>query len=147
MAALCIDKLRPKLGRKSLRLTDRAVAQLVEYDWPGNVRELENIIERSMIVSAGPELIIEGLRPGTAAARREPRSQSAQGTAVSKTSTLTLAQVEREHIRAVCAQCGWRINGKGNAAERLGLNPNTLRSKMKKLGIERHRRAGDTVAL
>jgi transcriptional regulator with GAF, ATPase, and Fis domain len=147
LAAFFIDKLRPKLGRKSLRLTDRAVAQLVEYDWPGNVRELENIIERSMIVSAGPELIIEGLRPGTAAARREPRSQSTQGTVVSKTSTLTLAQVEREHIRAVCAQCGWRINGKGNAAERLGLNPNTLRSKMKKLGIERHRRAGDRVAL
>jgi len=147
LANFFIDKLRPKLGRKRLHLTDEAIAQLTAYDWPGNVRELENIIERSMIVSAGPELIIEGIRPGAAAARQEPLSRSAQGTAFTKTSTLTLAQVEREHIQAVCAQCGWRINGKGNAAERLGLNPNTLRSKMKKLGIERRRRAGDTVAL
>jgi transcriptional regulator with GAF, ATPase, and Fis domain len=45
--------------------------------------------------------------------------------------------MERDHILAVCALCDWRINGRGNAAERLGLNPNTLRSKMKKLGIAR----------
>ncbi|WP_295396802.1 helix-turn-helix domain-containing protein [uncultured Thiodictyon sp.] len=49
----------------------------------------------------------------------------------------TLAEVERDHIRAVCQACGWRINGRGNAAERLGINPNTLRSRMQKLGIAR----------
>jgi transcriptional regulator with GAF, ATPase, and Fis domain len=48
-----------------------------------------------------------------------------------------LEEVERQHILAVCERCGWRINGKGNAADRLGINPNTLRSRMHKLGIAR----------
>jgi len=45
--------------------------------------------------------------------------------------------VERDHILAICTACDWRINGTGNAAERLGINPNTLRSRMLKLGIVR----------
>ncbi|MGE5152856.1 MAG: helix-turn-helix domain-containing protein, partial [Bdellovibrio bacteriovorus] len=49
----------------------------------------------------------------------------------------TLEEVERAHILAVCERCGWRINGRGNAAERLGINPNTLRSRMQRLGIAR----------
>lgn len=49
----------------------------------------------------------------------------------------TLKHVERDHILAGCERCGWRINGAGNAAERLGINPNTLRSRMLKLGILR----------
>ena len=43
--------------------------------------------------------------------------------------------VQRQHIEAVLQRCGWRINGRGNAAERLGLHPNTLRFRMKKLGV------------
>lgn len=147
LATFFIDKLRPKLGRKSLRLTDQAVAQLVEYDWPGNVRELENIIERSMIVSPGPELIIDGIGLGAAARVRGPSTRHGQGIAVTKTASLTLAEVERTHIEAVCGQCGWRINGKGNAADRLGLNPNTLRSKMKKLGVKRPPRADSAATI
>jgi formate hydrogenlyase transcriptional activator len=49
----------------------------------------------------------------------------------------TLSAVERTHIQEVLRACGWRINGAGNAAERLGLHPNTLRFRMKKLGIVR----------
>ena len=57
--------------------------------------------------------------------------------APAETAWRTLEEVERGHILAVCERCGWRINGKGNAAERLGINPNTLRSRMQKLGIAR----------
>jgi transcriptional regulator with GAF, ATPase, and Fis domain len=49
----------------------------------------------------------------------------------------SLVSVERAHIEGVLRECGWRINGFGNAAERLGLHPNTLRFRMKKLGIVR----------
>ena len=51
--------------------------------------------------------------------------------------TKTLKSVERAHIQEVLQDCEWRINGSGNAAERLGLHPNTLRFRMKKLGIGR----------
>jgi transcriptional regulator with GAF, ATPase, and Fis domain len=133
LAAHFIDKLRAKLGRGVVRIPDLALARLMAYDWPGNVRELENIIERSMIVSPGPDLIVEGLAEGVPAARQTCTIDG--GT----TLTRTLAEVERNHIVAVCADCGWRINGRDNAAERLGLNPNTLRSRMKRLGIARPR--------
>ena len=134
LAAYFVDKLRPKLGLSVMRIPDRALEQLMAYRWPGNVRELENIIERSMIVSSGTELTIEGI-PDAAAVTPGRRPDAAAKSAPS--TERTLAEVERDHILAVCTHCGWRINGRGNAAERLGLNPNTLRSKMKRLGIER----------
>mgnify|MGYP001352644956 CR=1 FL=1 len=134
LAAYFVDKLRPKLGRQVMRISDRALGQLMAYRWPGNVRELENIIERSMIVSSGTELVIEGIPNAVAVTAARPTdAASNQGSGDQR----TLAEVERDHILAVCTHCGWRINGRGNAAERLGLNPNTLRSKMKRLGIER----------
>jgi transcriptional regulator with GAF, ATPase, and Fis domain len=83
-----------------------------------------------MILSPGSSLEVDGL-PRTSGERAMPVADSALG------DNRTLAEVERDHIRAVCRACGWRISGKGNAAERLGLNPNTLRSRMQKLGIAR----------
>jgi transcriptional regulator with GAF, ATPase, and Fis domain len=134
LAAYFVERLRPKLGRAVMRIPDRAIERLMAYDWPGNVRELENIIERSMIVSSGTELAIEGI-PDEAAGANAGRPDLAAKVGPGR--ERTLAEVDRDHILDVCARCGWRINGPGNAAERLGLNPNTLRSKMKKLGIER----------
>jgi transcriptional regulator with GAF, ATPase, and Fis domain len=48
-----------------------------------------------------------------------------------------LEEIEREHIVRMLERCGWRINGEGNAAAVLGLEPSTLRSRMQKLGIRR----------
>jgi transcriptional regulator of acetoin/glycerol metabolism len=87
------------------------------------VREVENIIERALILSPGRTLLLDeslGLTQG----------RGVQNAA-------RLEAVEREHILRVLVDCGWRVKGKGNAAERLGLNPSTLRFRMKKLGIER----------
>jgi transcriptional regulator with GAF, ATPase, and Fis domain len=131
LAAYFVEKLRAKLGRKIMRVPEGVLDRLTAYRWPGNVRELENIIERSMIVSSGAELVLEGI-PEPAAPSAAVAPIRADGTP-----TLTLAEMEREHIQAVCAECGWRINGKGNAAERLGVKPNTLRSRMQRLGVER----------
>jgi DNA-binding NtrC family response regulator len=96
---------------------------LRQHSWPGNVRELENVIERALIHSTGDALT---LREG---------SLEANDAAIEKGTTLM--SVERAHIEDVLRECGWRINGIGNAAERLGLHPNTLRFRMKKLGIVR----------
>lgn len=133
LTAYFVEKLRAKLGRQVTRIPDQTVAELLAYDWPGNVRELENIIERSLILSPGSTLIVDALR------RADPTRipKPARPDAATATDSRTLEQVERDHIVAVCTRCGWRINGPGNAAEQLGINPNTLRSRMLKLGIAR----------
>ena len=131
LTAYFVEKLRAKLGCRVTRIPDGTVAEFMTYDWPGNVRELENIVERSMILSTGSMLVVDDL-PRTSATAQTPADASASGG-----DRRTLAEVERDHILKVCEACGWRISGKGNAAERLGINPNTLRSRMQKLGIVR----------
>ncbi len=106
------------------RVPDAVMTQLVARPWPGNVRELENVIERAIIHTTGETLMLleDNLD-------MEPSATEEDAT--------TLAAIERTHIQEVLRACGWRINGTGNAAERLGLHPNTLRFRMKKLGIVR----------
>ena len=102
---------------------------LQRYSWPGNVRELENVIERALIHSTDDTLRLLD----DAFEILAPRVPADAG---------TLSAVERTHIEDVLRECRWRINGVGNAAERLGLHPNTLRFRMKKLGIVRGRDDG-----
>ena len=127
-----IPELVWSIIRKRQRLTQRRIKrvpppvmeQLQRRQWPGNVRELENVIERALIHTTGEVLTL--LEEGVEIS--DPRPDE-DGT--------TLSSVERAHIQEVLRACGWRINGAGNAAERLGLHPNTLRFRMKKLGIVR----------
>jgi transcriptional regulator with GAF, ATPase, and Fis domain len=124
-----INRRQRVLGRQITDVPKRVMQSLAAYDWPGNVRELENVIERALILSKGPTLYVEELGALAPAAAQ----------AASPLSLRPLADVEREHIRGVLERCGWRVNGEGNAAEVLGLHPNTLRFRMKKLGIARPR--------
>jgi transcriptional regulator with GAF, ATPase, and Fis domain len=96
----------------------------VGYPWPGNVRELQNVVERAAILAAGP--IVEIPPELLATPESGPASQ-------------TLEDLEREHIVGVLRGTGGVIEGPRGAAGVLGLHPNTLRSRMKKLGIERFR--------
>ena len=111
------------MRRSITSVSQAALDALQAQAWPGNIRELENVIERALIHSTGNELELLdedlGAQPPAPAVGR------------------TLNLVEREHIQDVLRDCEWRINGRGNAAERLGLHPNTLRFRMKKLGIAR----------
>jgi PAS domain S-box-containing protein len=102
---------------------------LIAYDWPGNVRELQNVCEQAIILSPKNEFVLPAGFAGTEAPRRRARGST----------TKDLKSIEREHILEVLAESGWKIKGEGNAAYRLGLKPSTLRSRMKKLGIERPR--------
>jgi chemotaxis protein methyltransferase CheR len=120
-----VDKYSKRLGKKIDTIPQKVMAALEAYDWPGNVRELENVIERALILSRGTTLHFDD----TLGNRRNPNASS--------TSMLTLQEVERHHILQMLEQTRWRVEGKHGAAIRLGLNPSTLRSRMRKLGIER----------
>ena len=120
-----ITRHQRRMGRHIERVTRATMDALQRYDWPGNVRELQNVVERAMIGSTGDVLEIDGT---FSRGRRRATSRSGDR---------GLAAVEREHITAVLDECRWRINGPGHAAETLGLHPNTLRFRMKKLGITR----------
>jgi len=120
-----IHHRKRRLQRQVRKVSPGVMAALQSYDWPGNVRELENVIERALIRSTGDTLVFDdGLGVRT---RRVQTGSSGD----------TLETVERRHIEESLQRCGWRINGAGNAAEQLGLHPNTLRFRMKKLGIVR----------
>ena len=124
-----IHRHQRALGRRITRVPPAVMEALQRHDWPGNVRELENVVERAMIRSADGTLQLDDPLRAEAG---YPRGE-------------TLAAVQRYHIEKVLRECGWRINGAGNAALRLGLHPNTLRFRMKKLGIVIPNRRGTSV--
>jgi len=116
---------RQRALRRDIAKVPAAVMEMLQaYEWPGNVRELENVIERAMIRSSGDTLTLYDAL----------NTRSSQG---SFETGSTLEIIERRHIQDVLRTCNWRINGADNAAAKLGLHPNTLRFRMKKLAIER----------
>jgi formate hydrogenlyase transcriptional activator len=126
-----IQRRQGRLGRHIESIPRAAMDALVSYHWPGNVRELENVLERGLILSSGPALHLDESFAAPAAV-----SMAAPGAAPGA-SDASFDAAMREHVRAALARCGWRINGPGGAAEVLAVHPNTLRSRMKRLGIER----------
>lgn len=119
-----VRKFAANLGKKIDRIPERMIMALQRYPWPGNIRELEHVIERAVILSEGPELEpIDWLSPS------DNKVESAK--------TLTLEDMERQHIRDILEQTNWRVSGEKGAAKILGLNPTTLEARMKKLGIAR----------
>ena len=110
-----------QMGKKIENIPKKTMKKLEKYTWPGNVRELRNIIERSMIQSPGSDLIVD-----------IPIIRTK-----SLSSHTTLEDLERKHIQKVLEAVLWKVSGKNGAAEILGINPNTLTSKIKKLEIKR----------
>jgi PAS domain S-box-containing protein len=130
-----------KIGRKINRVPREVMERLVAYPWPGNVRELENVIERAVILSVGPDLEVAAEALPATALPSAPRPSSAARSPApdvpNDTETQALAEMERNHIIAILKRTAWRIDGPAGAAKALNLNPSTLRSRMKKLGIRR----------
>ena len=109
------------------------IKKLLSYDWPGNVRELQNAVERAVITWRGGALRIEPV------ANTRPRSITAR-TDSPRPAILTeveIRELERENIRRALVESRWKVSGTGGAAERLGIKPTTLASRMRKLSIER----------
>jgi transcriptional regulator with GAF, ATPase, and Fis domain len=120
----------PRLNPSVESISTGMLRHLANRDWPGNVRELENFIERSLISAHGRVLTL-GEFDGSASDNGHDEAAVGNGAGVD------LASFERDHIRRVLKETRWVIGGTGGAASKLGLPPSTLRSRMKKLGIER----------
>jgi formate hydrogenlyase transcriptional activator len=137
-----LARFSKRFGKRLEGVAQETLERLVSYAWPGNVRELQNIIERAVVLSGGPILelgrdlappLVPQRGPETVA-RHSPKPPDATPPAIP-----TLEEVERSHILAALEQTGGVIEGAKGAARILNLHPNTLRHRMKKLGIQRHR--------
>jgi PAS domain S-box-containing protein len=122
-------------------LTEAAKAKLQRYEWPGNVRELQNVIERALITSPdGRRLNLDRALPETTPGASDTRTAT-RGSAIPDESRILTAgelrDLERANLLRALEAAGWKISGADGAAERLGVNPNTLSSRMKALGIRR----------
>jgi PAS domain S-box-containing protein len=117
-----IDEFSRLFGKTIESISKESLQELQRYPWPGNVRELRNVIERAVIVATDRQLDVQPPRLGQ---RAVPHA------------AMTLTALEIEHIRAVLESTNWRVRGAGGAAERLGLKPTTLESRMARLGISR----------
>jgi len=127
-----VTKFSKSHNRDIKRIPAKIMESLKNYAWPGNVRELINVMERAVIVSEGSELQLAEKIDAI------PLDSSIRGDeSFSTGSGETLADAQREHILKALQQTGWRIEGPRGAAQILDLQPNTLRARMKKLGIKR----------
>ena len=125
--------------RSSLRLTEDCKVKLKGYDWPGNIRELENVIERAVITSKdGRTLNLDRALPEHTPTVRETRESPSDQQSPERILTVTeMRDLERRNILRALEVAKGKISGQDGAAERLGLNPNTLTSRMQALKISR----------
>ncbi|MGI9456104.1 MAG: sigma 54-interacting transcriptional regulator [Aeoliella sp.] len=115
-----VRELASAMGKTIDTIPRKSMQALQRYAWPGNIRELRNVIERSVIITAKDVLQVE-------------LPDEDEGWNLG----LSLEEVERQHIMRVLEQTDWRVKGTGGAAEILDINPSTLLSRMRKLGIQR----------
>jgi formate hydrogenlyase transcriptional activator len=116
-------------GKRIDGLTPEALRRLEGYRWPGNVRELQNVVERAVILARGRTIGLEAL-PDLGPALVEPARPAPNAPA-------TVEEVERAYVTRTLVETDWVIEGDRGAARRLGLHPNTLRSRLKRWGIKR----------
>jgi PAS domain S-box-containing protein len=152
LANYFLARFAGQMGKRFQGIHSETMDRLVAYAWPGNIRELENVMERSVILCSEEWLIIDphvllgtfkatsnpipsdGLLVGS---QSKPREISATDGASNADYLVSgsLESIEKAHILSVLGQTNWRIEGEGGAAQILGLHPNTLRSRIKKLGL------------
>jgi len=113
-------------SRKNIdSITPSALAQLLQYNWPGNIRELEHIIERNVLL-ASKNKIEKFELPTNAIVPLQENSGTIK----------SMEEMEKEHIIRALQNCDGKVSGAGGASELLKMHPQTLYSKMKKLGIK-----------
>jgi transcriptional regulator with GAF, ATPase, and Fis domain len=132
MAAHFVKQACARMHLPEVKLPRREMDRLQQYDWPGNVRELQHVVERAVILSRGAPLEFQ-LDLGRS-------RQHAAVTPDDSADFITESQwrkLERENLLKVLKQARGRVSGRGGAAELLGVNPNTLASRLRALGISR----------
>lgn len=123
-----------------MRVPKREIERAQDYDWPGNVRELQNVVERAVIVSHGSDLNLDLERRSVKSSPQGEATRPNHPHASVETPVIPEEEWrrrERENTLAALRQAGFRISGKGGAAELLGIHPGTLTSRLKALGIDK----------
>ena len=121
-----VGKYSAKTGKKIKAVSQAVMHAFQSYHWPGNVRELENIVERAIVLNRGDRLELGDWFLG-------------ESTTAETMQVTTLEENERRHILSALDLAGWKVSGEKGAAKILNINPKTLESRMKKLGIHRER--------
>jgi transcriptional regulator with GAF, ATPase, and Fis domain len=129
LVAYLVDRLGRELGKPVGQVKPGTLQAFERYDWPGNIRELENVLQQGIILSQDGTLDLSGF-VGEPMNVVDVPSRPQNG-------SRSLVDVERDHIQLVLETVGWRIEGVAGAAQVLGLRPSTLRTRMRKLGIQR----------
>jgi PAS domain S-box-containing protein len=125
-----VVRIAKEVGKKIDQVPPYVMARMRDYDWPGNIRELRNVLEQAVIIS--PDHVLQLPKGFGASSPQAAPANSANGFD-------SLEAVEKEHLLKVLDATGWRVSGPKGAATILGLNPSTLRFRIKKLGImKRH---------
>jgi formate hydrogenlyase transcriptional activator len=130
-----------RMNKKIETISSETLKQMREYNWPGNIRELQNVIERAVILSAGPVLNVP---LGEIQSRTTPGNSNGDGSSdqhfqasAGKDIRNVLEETERKHILSVLSQTNWVVAGPNGAAARLGMKRSTLQLRMRKLGLSR----------
>ena len=150
LVAFFLTRYSQRFGKLVEGVSREAMQRLVDYSWPGNVRELQNIVERAVVLSSGSVLSLDHNFLPTTVGQVEMFALSNVEGAVKPDygapllplkaeggDPTSLAEVQKRHILSVLRQTGGQIEGPKGAAKALNIHPNTLRSRMKKLGIAR----------
>lgn len=116
-----VSRFNKKFGKSIVTIPNNVMNALKKYSWPGNIRELKNVIERAMIICDGAVLSVD-IPKNTLSMSDENK---------------TMIEVEREYLLKILERVNWKIEGNNCAADITGLNASTLRSRIKKLGIQR----------
>jgi DNA-binding NtrC family response regulator len=122
-----LDKYNKKTSRSVTGISTEAMETLQSYDWPGNIRELEHLIERSMLMATGPDII--KIELPVVSNNSYPQTED-------HSRVKTMEEMERDHIMNILQICKGKVYGPGGAAELLNIPSTTLNSKIKKLGIK-----------
>ena len=151
LAMFFLTRFAKKFGKRIESISEETLSRLAAYSWPGNVRELQNIIERAVILCTGPVLRVDqellsvapsansvGVQAMAATTLPTSYSSAAPSDVPPETAPpMTLEDAERRHILTALKQTKGVIDGPNGAAKILSVHPNTLRSRMKRLGIHR----------
>jgi PAS domain S-box-containing protein len=137
-----VRRFARQVGKRVDDATPEAMQALMAYRWPGNVRELQNVIERAVILARRPLLDLDALPDLSSEAPIFVSDEASGNTPTPSVVSLlppprTIDEMERGYVAEVLAETSWVIEGERGAARRLGLHPNTLRSRLKRWGLTR----------